>query len=99
MPFCEYQGNNQQPPRQLTHLCNVPNDRNGYHVILGVWNVADTPMSFYNVIDVIVDNGDVGNVTWQDVGDIIIGRNLNVGDRVKTRVFGDSKELPSSSGV
>lgn len=99
VPFCEYHGNNQQPPRQLTHICNVPNDRNGYHVILGVWDVADTPMSFYNVIDVMVDNTDASQIAWQDVGDIVTGRDLKVGDKVKTRVFGDSKELPSLQTV
>ncbi|MEM5552192.1 N-acetylglucosamine-binding protein GbpA [Pseudoalteromonas sp. NEC-BIFX-2020_002] len=99
VPFCEYQSYNKQPPRQLTHLCNVPSDRSGYHIVLGVWDVADTPMSFYNVVDVMIDNGDTSNVSWQDVGDIGTGRDLKVGDKVKTRVFGDSKELPSLQTV
>ena len=34
------------------HTINVPNDRSGYHVILAVWDVADTANAFYNVIDV-----------------------------------------------
>jgi chitin-binding protein len=44
----------------LTHEINVPTDRNGYHVILGVWDVADTPNAFYNVIDVnLINDGSV----------------------------------------
>lgn len=36
------------------HAINVPSDRLGYHVILAVWDVADTANAFYNVIDVDV---------------------------------------------
>jgi len=36
------------------HVINVPGDRSGYHVILAVWDVADTVNAFYNVIDVNV---------------------------------------------
>lgn len=39
-----------------THQVNIPTDRNGYHVILATWDVADTPMAFYNVIDVNLKN-------------------------------------------
>lgn len=42
----------------LTHTINVPNDRNGYHVILAVWDVADTSNAFYNVIDVNLVNNE-----------------------------------------
>lgn len=45
----------------LTHTINVPTDRSGYHVILAVWDVADTSNAFYNVIDVNLVNND-GNV-------------------------------------
>lgn len=34
------------------HTVNVPASRSGYHVILAVWDVADTVNAFYNVIDV-----------------------------------------------
>ncbi|MFT6563722.1 MAG: chitin-binding protein [Actinomycetes bacterium] len=37
-----------------THTINVPGDRNGYHVILAVWDIADTTNAFYNAIDVNV---------------------------------------------
>ncbi|MBE5105982.1 lytic polysaccharide monooxygenase [Bacillus thuringiensis] len=40
----------------ITHTINVPTDRSGYHVILAVWDVADTANAFYNVIDVNLIN-------------------------------------------
>lgn len=44
----------------LTHTIHVPTDRSGYHIILAVWDVADTSNAFYNVIDVnLVNNGNV----------------------------------------
>lgn len=42
--------------KNLTHTITVPSDRSGYHVILAVWDVADTANAFYNVIDVNVNN-------------------------------------------
>ncbi|EOB2772728.1 lytic polysaccharide monooxygenase [Enterococcus faecalis] len=43
----------------LSHTINVPQNRMGYHVILAVWDVADTSNAFYNVIDVNVKNSEV----------------------------------------
>lgn len=44
----------------LTHTINVPPNRNGYHIILAVWDVADTSNAFYSAIDVnLVNNGEV----------------------------------------
>ena len=37
------------------HMINIPSNRNGYHVILAVWDIADTVNAFYNVIDVNVN--------------------------------------------
>ncbi|MEK4578419.1 MULTISPECIES: lytic polysaccharide monooxygenase [Bacillus] len=42
----------------LNHKINVPTDRSGYHVILAVWDVADTANAFYNVIDVNLVNNE-----------------------------------------
>ncbi|MBE9897080.1 carbohydrate-binding protein [Enterococcus casseliflavus] len=36
------------------HTINIPENRMGYHIILAVWDVDDTPNAFYNVIDVNV---------------------------------------------
>lgn len=41
------------------HNITIPSNRLGYHVILAVWDVADTPNAFYNVIDVNV-KGEAG---------------------------------------
>ncbi|MGX7174022.1 lytic polysaccharide monooxygenase [Enterococcus ratti] len=38
----------------LSHTINIPKNRLGYHIVLAVWDVADTPNAFYNVIDVNV---------------------------------------------
>lgn len=34
-----------------SHQVTIPSDHTGYHVVLAVWDVADTPNAFYNVID------------------------------------------------
>ncbi|MFP3600027.1 lytic polysaccharide monooxygenase, partial [Chryseobacterium sp. SIMBA_029] len=39
------------------HQITVPANRTGYHIILAVWDVADTTNAFYNVIDVNVTSG------------------------------------------
>jgi chitin-binding protein len=41
-----------------THEIDVPEDREGYHVIYAVWEIGDTPNAFYNVIDVNVADSD-----------------------------------------
>lgn len=51
-PFCSVAYDGTQPPKNYSDTCNVPSGRTGYHVILAVWEVADTPNAFYNVIDV-----------------------------------------------
>lgn len=49
------------------HVIDIPADRSGYHVILAVWDVADTVNAFYNVIDVnVIGSGDV-DTTAPDV--------------------------------
>jgi len=42
-----------------THEVNIPADRTGYHVILAVWDIADTNMAFYQVIDVHLTNDEI----------------------------------------
>jgi len=49
-PFCTINGNGQQPPATLSHTCNVPS-RTGYHIILAVWDIADTQNAWYIAID------------------------------------------------
>ncbi|OAB46771.1 lytic polysaccharide monooxygenase [Paenibacillus antarcticus] len=50
-PFCSVNYPGTQPPFSYSDTCNVP-VRTGYQVILAVWEIADTPNAFYNVIDV-----------------------------------------------
>ncbi|MDW3203655.1 lytic polysaccharide monooxygenase, partial [Vibrio sp. 1865] len=85
-PFCVVDGNMVQPPKQMSHQCNVP-EREGYHVILAVWDVGDTAASFYNVIDVKFDGDAPVIPEWTQGGQIIPTMNLKVGDSVYTRVF------------
>ncbi|RAL25790.1 lytic polysaccharide monooxygenase [Thermoflavimicrobium daqui] len=55
--FCYYYDGGKRPPNTVTHECNVPTDRSGYHLILGVWEIADTGNAFYQVIDANLING------------------------------------------
>lgn len=51
-PFCErFDGGAVPDTDQIYISCDVPK-RTGYQVILGVWSIADTANSFYQVVDV-----------------------------------------------
>ncbi|RFU85987.1 chitin-binding protein [Streptomyces triticagri] len=41
-----------QPPATLEHVGALPSGKSGHHVILSVWNVADTGNAFYACSDV-----------------------------------------------
>ncbi|GAB2897357.1 hypothetical protein GCM10027180_29120 [Microbulbifer echini] len=97
-PFCEVDGNYEQPPVNMTHECQVP-DREGYHVILAVWDVGDTVNAFYNVIDVEFDGDNIINTEWRVGGKINPTQDLNVGDKVYTRVFDSTGENAAYSTV
>ncbi|WP_284274774.1 lytic polysaccharide monooxygenase [Bradyrhizobium iriomotense] len=58
-PFCTVQNPGQPfwdpnanliPQEPTEHLCDLPK-RTGYHVILAVWEVASSPMAFYQIVD------------------------------------------------
>ncbi|WP_055105622.1 lytic polysaccharide monooxygenase [Paenibacillus ihumii] len=55
-PFCSVDYGGVRPPFEYSDTCNVP-ARSGYHVILAVWEIADTANAFYNVIDVNFGGG------------------------------------------
>ncbi|SON48380.1 GlcNAc-binding protein A [Vibrio tapetis subsp. tapetis] len=93
-PFCVVEGNMVQPPKLVSHQCQVP-AREGYQVILAVWDVGDTAASFYNVIDVQFDGDQPVIPDWQQGGQINPSMPLNVGDSVYTRVFDQSGENPA----
>jgi len=59
-PFCTVDGGNKNPEMKVSHECNVPTDRTGYHVILSVWDIADTANAFYQAIDVNLGKGSGG---------------------------------------
>lgn len=44
-----------QPQQNTAHRVKLPTDHTGDHVIVAVWDVADTTNAFYNVIDVNID--------------------------------------------
>lgn len=93
-PFCTADGGMVQPPKQVTHRCNVPK-RTGYQVILGVWEVGDTTNSFYNVVDVMFKGDGQPTPPWSQGGMIHPSVDLKAGDRVYTRVFDGSGERTS----
>lgn len=47
----EVNGNGEDAKETPTQTINIPSDHIGYHVILAVWDIANTPNAFYNVID------------------------------------------------
>lgn len=98
VPFCRYDGNLQRPPLTLRHTCDVPADRTGYHIILAVWDVGDTDKSFYNVVDVMIQN-DITPPPWQAIGTISPTRDLSVGDSVRLRLFTAQGERPELETV
>ncbi|NOU65498.1 chitin-binding protein [Paenibacillus sp. LMG 31461] len=63
-PFCTVDGGNKKPDMTVTHTCNVPTDRTGYYIILGVWEIGDTGNAFYQAIDVSLTQG--GGTTTPD---------------------------------
>lgn len=46
-----------KPDKSTSHEITIPADRTGYHVLLGVWEIADTPNAFYQVVDLNLRNG------------------------------------------
>ncbi|GAF08318.1 lytic polysaccharide monooxygenase [Paenibacillus pini] len=56
--LCSFDDKGAKPNPSTSHQCNIPADRTGYQLILGVWDIADTPNAFYQVIDAnIVSSG------------------------------------------
>ena len=52
--FCTFDDGGKRPDFSVSHDCVIP-DREGYHVILAYWEVADTANAFYQVIDANFD--------------------------------------------
>ncbi|AJO80592.1 N-acetylglucosamine-binding protein GbpA [Pseudomonas sp. MRSN 12121] len=80
------------------HKVNIPADRSGYHVILATWKIADTAATFYQVIDVNIDNDGAPVPDWKILG-AVQPEELRVGDKVKTRVFTNAGEQQNRQTV
>ncbi|WP_309303864.1 lytic polysaccharide monooxygenase [Brevibacillus laterosporus] len=72
------------PPKSVSHVVNVPTDRSGYHIILGVWEIADTGNAFYQAIDVNLKND--GNPTEPEVQLPTIPSNLTSPGQTTTSI-------------
>jgi len=108
-PFCVVEGNGEVPidgpmgghgPGKVKHECEIPADRTGHHVVLGMWTVDDTPMAFHKIIDVDIkaDAGPGEPIDgWSAVGNISATQTLKAGDTVKLRAFTGSAESAEHS--
>ncbi|MBC2184174.1 chitin-binding protein [Listeria sp. FSL L7-0233] len=61
-PLATIAADGSAPGTIATQEINIPNDRSGYYVILGVWTIADTGNAFYQVIDANIINSDVAPI-------------------------------------
>ena len=86
-PFCTIDGGNQKPSNTDKHNCNIPADKTGHHVILGIWTVGDTDAAFYNAADVNIIAEPELPGGWSSVGRIAPSTPLLAGDKVKARAF------------
>ena len=100
-PFCAYDGAMVRPPMVIQHNCYVP-EREGYHVVLAVWDVGDTAASFYNMIDLnfagenpVSPEPEVDPIA--EVGLISGAIALNTGDTISTIIYDQYGELPELS--
>ncbi len=68
MPFYVKDDGGAKSGITVTHEANVPTDRSGYHLIVAVWEIADTGNAFYQIIDVnLVNNGLASNFAFNNV--------------------------------
>ncbi|MET9292901.1 lytic polysaccharide monooxygenase auxiliary activity family 9 protein [Streptomyces sp. NPDC003077] len=51
-PFMTVPMSGRQPASTVQHQGTVPTQKKGHHIILGVWNIADTANAFYACSDV-----------------------------------------------
>lgn len=95
-----------------SHQIVVPENRSGYHVILAVWDVADTTNAFYNVIDVNVKgNSEITpplevapaqptNVKATEITTSSLKLTWNKGENVKEyNVYRDGKKVATVGGT
>lgn len=99
--------NGTPPQDNVSHQITVPANRTGYHVILAVWDVADTTNAFYNVIDVNVTSGTGVSAPATPTGLAQIGitsSSVKIGwnpqsDAVSYNIFRNGQNIQQVSGV
>jgi chitin-binding protein len=96
-PFCVVDGGHQLPIAGAKQNCQIPADKSGQHVILGIWTVGDTDAAFYNVADVNILAEPELPGGWTAVGGISPSTPLLVGDKVKARAFSREGEATQYS--
>lgn len=55
--IAKFEDGGKKPANRTSHDITIPADRTGYHVLLGVWEIADTGNAFYQVVDLNLRNG------------------------------------------
>lgn len=94
LPFCQFNYDNKPPVPSTSvranHTCTLP-QRSGYHLILSVWDVADTTASFYSVMDANFESGPPPALN--QVGTIFASTDLPVGATAASRVFNKDGEV------
>lgn len=95
-PFCTVDAGGKLPtdqpqgsegPAREKHTCQIPGEKSGHHVILGIWTVHDTPGAFHDVVDVNIVAEAENPDGWRPVGNITPHADLWVGDKVKVRAL------------
>ncbi|MGB0893376.1 MAG: lytic polysaccharide monooxygenase [Parashewanella sp.] len=86
-PFCIINGDGAAPEGDISQTCTVPQDHKGYQVIMAVWDIANTPKSYYQAIDVdIIKQANTPSKRVQ-IGTINPEANLSQGDVVTATLF------------
>lgn len=98
-PFCVYDFEGKKPNTVAEHECEVPTDRSGYHIILGVWEIADTANAFYQVIDVDLTNDGSGDHGSGDESKPTVPGNLSADSITSTSVSLKWASSTSPSGI
>lgn len=91
-------GANLTPEKVVKQQIDIPSDREGYYVILGVWNIADTTNAFYQVIDANISNGSTGTpeVDTKSPSEVT---GLKMADRTSNSITLNWKEATDNQGV
>jgi chitin-binding protein len=83
---------NLEGPGKYAHECVLPDDRTGYHVIMGSWEIGDIDNTWSKPIDVNIVVDAPAPDGWEAKGDITPNVDLLAGDKVKMRAFGKGTE-------